>query len=231
MRIKFIALLMALPASAANIKSFDGIMRQPMEKRVHELNLRKEEASRYLIETAFDPGESLENRWRALVTMGRLDAIHFRDPLDRALISKDWFMRNAALIALQTDERLRAVAWSERLLEDPALVVRSQAVRNLVLLNARESEPKLWAAISDKRNYRGGDSLWIRANIAEALAGFAIPGRAKSFENLLLDSDERLHKWAILGLETSTGIRMSDRQEPAGVRRQKWLSRLGVEEI
>jgi HEAT repeat protein len=140
-------------------------------------------------------------------------------------------MRNAALIALQTDERPRAVAWSIRLLEDKALVVRTQAVRNLIELNAREAEPILWQQIAAKRNFRGHESLWIRMHIAEALSRFAGQGRARQFRRLLMDNDERLHKWAIKGLENSTGMKLSSGKEPVDIQRQKWLARLGGDSI
>ena len=220
-----------LPAQAAPLMTFDSIMRMTMQRRVSELKKQSHAAARYLRDTAFSENESLENRWRAVVTMGRMDPVHFRESLNQALQSRDWFMRNAALIALQTDERQRAVSWSARLLADKALVVRTQAVRNLVLLEAKETEPLLWKAIASPVNFSGEQSLWIRESIAEALARFAVKGRNKAFEGLLLDRDERLHKWAIAGLEASTGLKMSGDDEPVEIRRQKWLSRLGVQEI
>ncbi|MGE0529157.1 MAG: HEAT repeat domain-containing protein, partial [Bdellovibrionales bacterium] len=185
----------------------------------------------FLIRKAADSKAPLKLRWRAVTTMGKLDPEGFRGPLDAALTSPEWFMRNAALIALKHGDRERALTWSTRLLRDPALLVRTQAVRNLIDLDAREAEPILWQQLYDKRNFRKGESLWIRRHLAEAVARFAMAGRARNFERLLRDSDTRLHKWAILGLENVTGLRMSDRKEPVEIRRQKWLARLGEQEI
>ncbi len=227
------ALLLACsaPAGAEALVSMDSLLERPMAVRVREFAKVQDKAHTYLARVAFDPSATLTERWRAVTTMGRLDPLRFRPELDKALSSRDWYMRNAALIALQTDERARAVAWSMRMLEDRALVVRTQAVRNLIDLNARESEPILWQQIAAKRNFRGRESLWIRTHIAEALAYFAAEGRSRHFQKLLLDSDERLHKWAIIGLENSTGMKLTAGKEPVEIRRQKWLTRLGVTSI
>ncbi len=226
-----LALLLPLGTAAEPVVSMDSLLERPMDTRLREFSRLGEKAYGFLSRAAFDPANTLLERWRAVTTMGRMDPLRFRPELDKALASRDWFMRNAALIALQNDERSRAVAWSMRMLQDKALVVRTQAVRNLIDLNARESETLLWKEVSDKRNFRGRESLWIRMHIAEALGRFASPGRVRQFQKLLLDPDERLHKWAILGLESSTGLKLSSPQEPTEVRRQKWLSRLDTSSI
>nr|HMN69394.1 hypothetical protein [Bdellovibrionales bacterium] len=120
------------------------LLESPIETRVREFKAQGDQGVRSLRAIAFDKKQPLRLRWPALTTIGRWDAIHFRDDLDRALASPDWFMRNAALIALKNDERTRAVAWSMKLLSDPALVIRTQAVRNLIDLSAIEAEPDLW---------------------------------------------------------------------------------------
>ena len=62
-----------------------------------------------LAHAAFDRRSTLQMRWRSVTTMGRLDLQEYHKELDQALTSGEWFMRNAALIALQTGERARAV--------------------------------------------------------------------------------------------------------------------------
>lgn len=230
---KYLLLLAALhgTAFAEVLVSAESLLDRPMDARLSEFRRLGAKAHKDLEHIAFDRRQSLTMRWRAITTMGKWDPLQFRPQLDRALASPEWFMRNAALIALQNDERARAIAWSQRMLEDKALVVRTQAVRNLIALDARESEPLLWKEIMARRNFRGAESLWIRAHIAEALAHFAGRGRTKNFQSLLRDEDTRLHKWAVAGLETITGLRMSGKQEPTEVRRQKWLSRLEADAI
>lgn len=206
-----------------------------VEERVAALKELGPEGRKLLIRAAFDTHLDLQSRWRAVTTMGRWSAPSFRNELNRALQSKEWFLRNAALIALQNDERDHAVRSSVKLLKDPALVVRTQAVRNLILLEARESEPMLWQEIFESRNFRAHQSLWVRGYMAEALARFADGAHgtrhAKAFQRLLMEPDPRLHRWAVIGLERSTGFKLTTSAESVEVRRQKWLAQLGVQEI
>jgi hypothetical protein len=221
-------LLASVSARAETLQSMPMLLSQPIEVRTKGFQqLGAKAYFAFLNKTAFDVHEPLPTRWRAITTMGRLDPLAFRPALDRALRSPEWFLRNAALIALLSDERARAVSWSLRLLTDPALVVRTQAVRNVMALQAREAEPVLWNLIFDPSNFKGHESLWIRAHMAEALAKFATPGRSKAFARLLRDEDSRLYKWAVDGLEASSGVRLSDPHEDVELRRQKWLARLG----
>lgn len=220
-----------LSSQAFATPALDAILSRPLQERINEFRKQRDVADAFLIRVAGDKNAGVQARWRALTTMGRLDPQRFQKYIDQALKSRDWFLRQAALIALQTDQRDRAVEWSMRLLRDPALMVRTQAVSNLILFDAREAEPLLWHEIWDRRNFHGKESLWIRAHLAEAVAHFAGPGRARAFKKLLLDPDARLYKWAIEGLEASTGMRLTGPGEPLEVRRQKWLSRLGQETI
>lgn len=223
-----IAFLLAFGLNAAPLVSFESVLARPIDARVKAFAGMGVRGREFLRRTAFDRSEALQTRWRAITTMGRLDPRAFGPELDRALKSPEWFVRNAALIATLSDDRPRALDAAGRLLADPALVVRTQAVRNLIALDARESEPALWRALYDQRNFKGKESLWIRAHIAEALSRFAARGRVKAFERMLMDEDARLHRWAVVGLESATGLRMSDRKEDVEVRRQKWIARLGL---
>lgn len=216
----------ALSFATTKPANFESLLSLTMPQRLVAVQKLKPQSFQYLSRAAFAKENSLLIRWRALITMGRVDAEHFKGDLERALGSQEWFMRNAALIAVQSADRQYAVQVSTRLLLDPALVVRTQAVRNLIHLNARESDAVLWKEIFASRNFRADESLWVRVHMAEALAQFATPERVKPFLRLLSDPDERLHKWAIRGLETATGFKIGDGQVPIEVRRQQWLERL-----
>ncbi len=224
-------LFLGLNLRAESIAAFDSFLNLPMQERVAQFKHWRAQSFPFLSRTAFDSKRGLQTRWRAITTMGRVDPVYFQKDLERALNNPEWFVRNAALIAIQSDEREKAVSWSMRLVTDPALVVRTQAVRNLVQLQARESEALLWQQIFAPRNFRGNQSLWVRVHMAQALAHFASRGAVKSFQRLLLDRDERLHKWAIVGLENATGFKVGEGKVPVEIRRQEWLERLGMQEI
>jgi HEAT repeat protein len=214
------------PAWSMNFSRLEELLYKNMDQRIAQFRRGGHEAREFLRLTARRKDAGLALRWRALTTMGRLDPVGFRPDIEWALRSSEWFARNAAAIAIRNVERDVAVNWSVRLLRDPALVVRTQAVRNLIDLDARETEPLLWKMLFAKVNFRGQDGLWIRAHLAEAVAKFSSRRRVEDFRRLLSESDERLHKWAIQGLERATGMRIGDIGEPLEVRRRKWLSRL-----
>jgi len=208
------------------------LLSKPMPERLQAFRKHEQHAVyQMLSQTASDPAQNLQVRWRAITSMGPLDAQYFKHDLEKALASREWFVRNAALISILSQPREVALKWSVKLLQDPALMVRTQAVRNLVGLNAHEAEPQLWKEIWNKKNFRNRESLWVRAHIAEALARMADHGNAAGFKRLIQDPDERLHRWAIMGLEKSTGYKLSSKGEPIEIQRQKWLARLGVEAI
>ena len=215
-------------AAAAPLVSFESILSQPIDARARALRDLEPARVAALVKFAFDPTETLAMRWRAITTMGRLDRAVYQPALTRALASPDWFMRNAALIATLNRDRAEAITVATRALDDPALVVRTQAVRNLIHLDARAAEPNLWRAVNDRRNFAGGgESLWIRAHLAEALAKLSGPGRTAAFARLLRDPDPRLHRWAVSGLENSAGMRLTEPGAPVAVARRRWLARLG----
>jgi HEAT repeat protein len=224
----FLFVVQTVPAMPTSLQI---TLEKPMSQRIIEIRKDPKHAYPKLIETAFDSKQQLRLRWRALTTMGKVDALYFQKELERALKSREWFIRNAALIAILNADRSTAVKWSTEMLKDSSLMVRTQAVRNLVGLEAKESEPALWRELWNRQNFRKKESLWIRAHVAEALARIADAGHRKEFERLLLDPDPRLHRWAVLGLEKATGLKLSSSNEAIEVQRQKWLARLGIESI
>lgn len=231
MMFTFLVALNIGPTWAVNVARFEALLNKPIEERVREFKRQGQPGFEFLKQAAARRDLGMNLRWRAITTMGKIDPIRFRADLEKAMTGPDWFARNAALIAIRNDGRDQSVKWSTKLLGDPALVVRTQAVRNLIDLGARETEPLLWKMLFQKQNFRGGESLWVRAHLAEAVAKFADRSRVKEFRRLLQDEDERLHRWAIIGLENSTGLKITDNSEAIENRRQKWLSRLGGESI
>lgn len=202
----------------------------PLKDRLVRLKEIKGSRER-LVSFAFDAGMSVDVRWRSLVALANLSAKTYRWEIEGALKSKDWFMRNAGLVSIMHDERDRAVDWSRKMINDPALVVRTQAVKNLIQLEADSAREEIWSSVYSKINYRKSNSLWIRIYMAKALALWARPQDEKRFLRLLMDRDRAIQQWAVYGLEHSTGIRVSDPGEPISVQRQKWLSRLTQEQI
>ncbi|MGE4133007.1 MAG: HEAT repeat domain-containing protein [Bdellovibrionales bacterium] len=225
-------LTLTRPGFSAPLVNWETELTKPMETRIKTFRANTREGAKFLRSVAFDSKKSLNLRWRAITTMGKWDTDSFAKELEGALQSPEWYLRNAALIAVLNGDREWAIGHSVKSLSDASLMVRTQAVRNLIGLDARETETVIWKQIWDKRNFKGNQSLWIRAHLAEALARFSARGHnRKAFERLILDHDTRIHRWAIMGLEKSTGWKLSDHREPTSVQRRKWLAGLGIDRI
>ncbi|MCB0350652.1 MAG: hypothetical protein KDD38_05675, partial [Bdellovibrionales bacterium] len=124
--------------------------------------------------------------------------------LEQSMRSSEWFMRNAALVVAPYADRTWAIKWARFMLHDKALVVRTAAVQALRHLNATESQGLLWEKLYSSENYRGGESLWVRRHILEALEQFARPGQEAGFISVLNDKDKSLHPIALRTLNKIT---------------------------
>ncbi len=185
------------------IHEMEGNLRRPLRDRVGIFHHMGDQAYEILSSMVFAENLSLQTRWKAVTTLGRLNFTKAKPILEKALRHNEWFIRNAALIASRNGDRAFALAWSERLLQDSALVVRTAAVQNLVELNAKELGPVLWERLFAQENFKGGQSLWIRHHIAKALVLLGVQGEVKDWRRLLQDQDERLHSWALQGIVRS----------------------------
>lgn len=217
----------ALPTSQGKIKNNstnDVVMalRLPLENRLMALS-RRPGSFEDLQAVSFDAKQSLQVRWRALTALARIDASRAQSTLIRAMKSKEWFMRNAALVALPRGNKDFALQWSIELLDDPALVVRTAAAQNLKELKDRRAREELLKALRAPQNFKGEQSLWVRHHIARALAEMAIPGEERFLVSLLSEKDQRIHTWAVMGLERLTGKQLTEsRQTPEN--RKLWLA-------
>lgn len=153
-----------------------------------------------LAEIAFEKKEPLTIRWKALVTLGRLDPKYAEADLEKALKSPEWFMRNAALVVVPYGDREWAIKKARVAIHDPALVVRTAAVKVLADVRAREASPLLWEKMNATENFRRGESLWIRPIISEALTAMARKEDKASFTKLLSDRDPRVQAQAKVAL-------------------------------
>lgn len=164
-----------------------------------------------LEKVAFNSEASLRQRWTAVTQSVEMHGDQARPILEKALVSSDWFVRNAALVVLPKMDRTWAVRRSKDLLSDRALVVRTAAVQSLNQLNAIEAESLLWEKLYSSENFRNGKSLWVRRHIVELLARFSSREKKDSFVEILKDEDESLHLPALLALERISGEKKSRR--------------------
>lgn len=199
------------------------MLRLPEANRRETVEKHGSNAYPLLKQVSFDSNQTLQLRWRAMVIMGQVFPHQAQRDLLSALRSPEWFMRNAAIIALSHGNKKVATRWAVRLLDDDALVVRTAAVQALNRLNAREIEPILWTKLSDAKNFKNGKSLWVRKHIAETLAKFARNGQEAKFIQLLDDADPRVYPAAIRALEGITGQQLSNSKSILE-QKQSWLA-------
>ncbi len=206
MKLMFALLLYGFQAHAAVSKNIllEGALRQPLSKRLQVIEKEGLHGQHELQKIAFNKAESLDTRWRAVTSYGRVYKNKSQKFLEHALRSPEWFMRNAALMVVSYADRTWAIKWSRLMLHDKALVVRTAAVQALRHMNATETQALLWEKLYSSENYRGGKSLWVRRHILEALEQFARPGQEASFISVLNDKDMSLHPIAVRTLSKLT---------------------------
>lgn len=211
-------------AMSESYKLVQEALKLPMENRIQTLKAQGEDSASLLMKMIFDARLSLELRWRAITVMPYLDKNRGLSAVDSALGSSEWYLRNAAVVALPGFDRQYAVEKSANLISDPALVVRTAAVQNLLRLNAREKTDLLWKKLNSPENFHKGESLWVRRHIAKALAELSTRGAEPQFVAMLNDRDPRLYPFAIRGLERLTGKKISRGKSPVHEQREKWLA-------
>lgn len=196
-------------------------LRFPLENRISALKEQGESGFEALKALAFDKEQVLQVRWRAVTMLARVSAVKAEEPIAEAAQSSEWFMRNAALVAMVNMKRSFALKWAEKLLDDAALVVRTAAVQTLTEIRAIEKKDVLFQKLYSPENFHKGQSLWVRKHIAQALQVMASPGEEKQFAKLLNDKDSALHTSAVAALNKITGQKMDSRA--------KWLAKLKPE--
>lgn len=182
-------------------------LRLPLSGRLSAVRGQGKEGYKQLEKMAFDQSQAIEERWKAVTTMGRVYPKESRANLEKAMKSQEWFMRNAALVVVHYGDRAWAVKWARNLLHDPALVVRTASVQALRNLNAKESRDLLWERFSSNENFRSGKSLWIRRHILEVLSEWAEPGQEGRFMQVLTEKDDVLRKLAMQTLKSITKLK------------------------
>jgi HEAT repeat protein len=127
-----------------------------------------------------DASVSESDRYLCLQGAADLDAERILPRLEKLLrshpsaapSSAPWMLRSAAVQALarlRADSRSSVSTLLHVLKEDPALVVRLEAVHALAALRPAGVEAALLAAAEDARNWNGNKPIWIPAKAIETI--------------------------------------------------------------
>ena len=127
-------------------------LRLPNENRIAALKDQGAGAIENLKSLAANPKETLNNRWKAITAIGQIDATKNLPFLEKFLTAREWFLRSAALHAIKFGPRSEVLKWSKKLLDDPALIVRSSAVQTIDYINGKELKAALWERLYSANN-------------------------------------------------------------------------------
>lgn len=157
------------------------------------------------IQTASDSKQNMNTRWSALFKAAHFSEAQDLIQLKKFLKSKEWYMRNAAILALQKINPVEAVIEAKMLLNDKALVVRSAAV-DIISRNLNSENKKILIEEMGKSyNFHKQKGLWIRKQILQNIATTADIQDRDIFAKALFDSDSEISEISANVLEKITG--------------------------
>jgi HEAT repeat protein len=160
------------------------------------------------IQMAQNESLDMNSRWSALMKSATVAEGSDIDAIRRFSESKEWYLRNASLVALNKVDPQMAEVEALKLLSDKALVVRSAAVeivsRHLTLKN----KSILVGEMDKGYNFNRSSSLWIRKQILEKLADVATESDQPLFVKSLFDNDKKISELAANTLERITGKKL-----------------------
>lgn len=175
-----------------------------------------------LIRISKNEKEAMPVRWKALTLAAYVGKDQALPELQAALKSKEWFMRNAALISLKIHHPLKAQEAARTLLKDKALVVRSAAVECLGADLDAKSRQLMWSELNADYNFRHQKGLWIRKQILSQLAEKPDTQETGRFLKALREKDSELHVPAVVAMEKLTQSQMGAKKSVAQ-KRELWL--------
>lgn len=148
-------------------------------------------------------------RWKALLSAAEVaDGKQIQQVLLFAK-DKDWYMRNATLVALEKIGTDIVYDQAKVLISDKALVVRSAAAEILMRLNNRDVRKIFSEELSKKYNYNGKSSLWIRPQMMKYLVEKPTSEERSFFVKYLFENDTEIALLSTEALQKLSNIRFS----------------------
>lgn len=203
--------------------STDELLSMPADNRRLIAKSRGAEFVSELETRAFDQEESFGVRWKAFILAAQIRAGKSESLLKKGFKSKEWFMRNAALVAATDVNPRKAKEMAVDLLNDKALVVRSAAVSVLSAKLDDDGREALWEQLENKNNYRKKQGLFIRSQILQILAKDPLKKELPLFVRHLKSNDERMHPAAIVALEKVTSKKIGSSKDSLNQKRSLWV--------
>lgn len=157
------------------------------------------------LRSASDVNAGMTARWHSLLSAAEMATPAQIAAIKKFTNSEEWYMRNAALLALKRIDINVAKSEAKKLVQDKALVVRSAAVDLLADNPADDIKQLLIQELNKPYNFNKKSSLWIRKQIVEKLSLSAGPQDKTFFAKNLFDSDRNVAELSAKALEKITG--------------------------
>jgi HEAT repeat protein len=172
--------------------------------------------------------EKMGLRWRALMEISKRDKTLLSSLLEYAENSDDWYMRNAAVVASQNADKEVSYDISMKLLSDRAMVVRAAAAKRLGELEDRRALMSLHKSLLSKDNFRKGQSLWVRQEVARAIVNIDPKLTEGNYTRWLNDSDQEIQKIAMDAFSAKLGVKLAEEGDDFSKRLAKWQQWWGL---
>lgn len=181
-----------------------------------------------LIKSAQNTSLTLTERWQSLVQAGKIAEPDQVEKIAEFSKNSEWFMRNAALVALQgVNGGDDAIEQAKILIKDKALVVRSAAVAALANKHTLEIKQLFAAELAKPYNFSGQQSLWIRPQLMEQITLLATEEDRQFLARYLFDADPKVAELSVEALEKMSAVHFDEKnsisQWQQYVKKHNWL--------
>lgn len=150
----------------------------------------------HLREIMFRPEESVDDRWKATLTVAKIGGRESLPDLELALASTQWFMRSAGLLGVSVVEREKSLSKAKTFLHsDPALLVRATALQ-VIAQNKKIDKSFLWSEVYNPLNFNNGKSLPIRLSILRVLENSLTTADTAKLNALLRENNKEIQSFA-----------------------------------
>lgn len=156
---------------------------------------------------AKNPALSMATRWRALLQASDVAEGAELNKILSFTKDKDWYMRNAALVALDKMGTDLVYDKAKELMSDKALVVRSAAADILMRLQNSDIRRIFSKELAKNYNFNGKSSLWIRPQMMRYLTQKPQADERGFFVQYLHDRDPVVAAMSVDALEKLTQVR------------------------
>lgn len=161
---------------------------------------------------AKNPALSMATRWKALLQASDVAEGEQFNKILSFTKDKDWYMRNAALVALDKMGSDLVYDKAKELINDKALVVRSAAADILMRLQNSADVRRIFSKeLSKNYNFNGKSSLWIRPQIMRYLTQKPQADEKSFFVQYLHDRDPAIASMSVDALEKLTQVRFESK--------------------